>query len=446
VPLPFAEVPIEAAARYASEGADVTLRLADRFLRELEEKDLMDLFREVELPLVPVLADLERQGVALDVEFFRQMGGRLEGELATLERECTILAGGEFNLNSPSQLAEVLFERLKLPAVKRTKTGYSTDAEVLETLAAEHELPRKLLEYRELAKLKSTYVDALPAAINPLTGRLHSSFNQTVASSGRLSSSEPNLQNVPIRTPLGREIRKGFVPSEEGWTLLVSDYSQIELRILAHLTRDPNLVEAFRSGQDVHTQTAALVFGIDPAEVDIGLRARAKMVNFGVAYGMGGFGLARRLGIPREEAEAFIKGYFERFQAVKRFQDEAVAQAREKGFVTTLLGRRRYLPEIHSKNWNIRSFAERVAINSPIQGTAADLIKVAMIRVHARLAGDGIPARMLLTVHDELVFEVREDAVAELGSLVRREMEGAIELDVPVEVGIGVGKTWYDAK
>ena len=444
--LPFAEVPIEVAARYASEGADVAFRLADRFLGELEDKDLMELYREVELPLVPVLADLERQGVALDVGFFRQMGGRLEGELATLERECTILAGGEFNLNSPSQLADVLFERLKLPVVKRTKTGYSTDAEVLETLAADHELPRRLLEYRELAKLKSTYVDALPAAINPLTGRLHSSFNQTVASSGRLSSSEPNLQNVPIRTPLGREIRKGFVPSEVGWTLLVSDYSQIELRILAHLSGDPNLLEAFRTGQDVHTQTAALVFGIDPAEVDIGLRARAKMVNFGVAYGMGAFGLARRLGIPREEAEAFIKGYFERFQAVKRFQEEAVAQAREQGYVTTLLGRRRYLPEIHSRNWNIRSFAERVAINSPIQGTAADLIKVAMIRIHARLAGDGIPARMLLTVHDELVFEVREDAAAELGSLVRREMEGAIELDVPVEVGIGVGKTWYDAK
>ncbi len=444
--LPFAEVPIEAAARYACEIADVTLRLADRFLMELEEKDLMDLYHQVELPLVPVLADLERQGVALDVDFFRQMGERLEGELATLERECTILAGGEFNLNSPSQLAEVLFERLKLPAVKRTKTGYSTDAEVLETLAAEHELPRKLLEYRELAKLKSTYVDALPAAINPLTGRLHSSFNQTVASSGRLSSSEPNLQNVPIRTPLGREIRKGFVPSEEGWTLLVSDYSQIELRILAHLSGDPNLLEAFRTGQDVHTQTAALVFGIDPADVDLGLRARAKMVNFGVAYGMGGFGLARRLGIPRVEAEAFIKGYFERFQAVKRFQEEAVEHAREKGYVTTLLGRRRYLPEIHSKNWNIRSFAERVAINSPIQGTAADLIKVAMIRIHGRLADDGIPARMLLTVHDELVFEVREDATAELGSLVRREMEGAIELEVPVVVEIGVGKTWYDAK
>jgi DNA polymerase-1 len=446
VPLPFAEVRVEVAARCASESADMALRLGSRFLDELEEKGLTELHREVELPLIPVLADLERQGVALDVDFFRRMSERLEGELATLERECTILAQGEFNLNSPQQLAEVLFERLKLPVVKRTKTGYSTDAEVLEALAAEHELPRKLLEYRELAKLKSTYVDAFPAAINPHTGRLHSSFNQTVASSGRLSSSEPNLQNVPIRTPLGREIRKGFIPSEAGWTLLVSDYSQIELRILAHLSGDPNLVEAFRTGQDVHTQTAALVFGIDPAEVTLGLRARAKMVNFGVAYGMGGFGLARRLGIPREEAEAFIKGYFERFQAVKRFQEESVAQARERGYVTTLLGRRRYLPEIHSKNWNIRSFAERVAINSPIQGTAADLIKIAMIRIHARLAGDGIPARMLLTVHDELVFEVREDAAAELGALVRREMEGAIELDVPVEVGIGVGKTWYDAK
>ncbi|MGH7550398.1 MAG: DNA polymerase I [Gemmatimonadota bacterium] len=445
-PLPFAEVPIEDASRYACEDVDVTLRLADRFLGELEERDLTDLYREVELPLVPVLAALERRGVALDVDFFHQMAGRLEGELATLERECTILAGGEFNLNSPHQLAEVLFERLHLPVVKRTKTGYSTDAEVLETLATEHELPRKILEYRELAKLKSTYVDALPAAINPVTGRLHSSFNQTVAASGRLSSSEPNLQNIPIRTPLGREIRRGFVPSEPGWTLLVSDYSQIELRILAHLSKDPNLVDAFRSGHDVHTQTAALVFGIDPGDVDIGLRARAKMVNFGVAYGMGAFGLARRLGIPREEAEAFIKGYFERFQAVRRFQEEAIGQARELGYVTTLLGRRRYLPEIRSKSWNIRSFAERVAINSPIQGTAADLIKIAMIRVHERLAEDGIPARMLLTVHDELVFEVEEGSVDPLAELVRGEMESAIELDVPVEVGIGVGPTWYDAK
>ncbi len=445
-PLPFAEVPIEVASRYACEDADVTLRLAERFLGELEERNLTELYREVELPLVPVLAALERRGMALDVEVFRQMAGRLEGELATLERECTILAGGEFNLNSPHQLAEVLFERLKLPVVKRTKTGYSTDAEVLEVLAAEHELPRKLLEYRELAKLKSTYVDALPVAINPKTGRLHSSFNQTVAASGRLSSSEPNLQNIPIRTPLGREIRRGFVPSEKGWVLLVSDYSQIELRILAHLSKDPNLVEAFRSGQDVHTQTAALVFGIDPGDVDLGLRARAKMVNFGVAYGMGAFGLARRLGIPREEAEAFIEGYFERFQAVKRFQEHSIAQARELGYVTTLLGRRRYLPEIRSKNWNIRSFAERVAINSPIQGTAADLIKIAMIRVHERLAEDGIPARMLLTVHDELVFEVEEGAVKSLADLVRGEMEGAIVLDVPVEVGIGVGPTWYDAK
>lgn len=445
-PLPFAEVPVERAARYACEDADVTLRLADRFVGELEEKGLLDLYRDVEMPLVPVLAAIEEAGVSIDVPFLAEMSEKLEGELATLERECRILAGEPFNLNSPQQLATILFEKLELPVVKRTKTGYSTDAEVLETLAVEHELPRRILEYRELAKLKSTYVDALPAAVSPTTGRLHSSFNQTVAASGRLSSSEPNLQNIPVRTPLGREIRKGFVPSGLDWRLLVSDYSQIELRILAHLSGDENLVEAFVSGQDVHRQTAALVFGVDPEEVTGDLRTRAKEVNFGVVYGMGAFGLARRLGISRTEAKNFIEGYFERFPDVKRFQEETIERVREQGYVTTLLGRRRYLPEIRSSNWNVRAFAERAAINSPIQGTAADLIKIAMIRIHERLAAEDLPARMLLTVHDELVFEVATEAVDALADLVRGEMESAIELDVPVLVEIGVGKSWYDAK
>ena len=444
--IPFAEVELDSAFCYACEDADVALRLAERFLPELEEKGLMELFRDVEMPLVPVLAAIEERGIALDMEFFGAMSARLAAELATIERECYLLAGGEFNLNSPHQLSEVLFKRLGLKAVKRTKTGYSTDSEVLEALAAEHDLPRRLIEYRELAKLKSTYVDALPAAINAETGRLHSSFNQTVASSGRLSSSEPNLQNIPVRTPLGREIRRGFIPSEPGWTLLVSDYSQIELRILAHLSRDENLLDAFRSGHDIHRQTSALIFGLDPEAVTPDIRNRAKEVNFGVVYGMGAFGLARRLGISRDEARAFIDGYFARFSAVRRFQEETIRQARETGYVTTLLGRRRYLPEIRSRNFNIRSFAERVAINSPIQGTAADLIKIAMIRIHERIARERIPARMLLTVHDELVFEVEETAGGVLGDLVKEEMEGAIALDVPVVVEIGTGPTWYDAK
>ncbi len=444
--IPFAEVDVDAAARYACEDADVTLRLAEEFLAELEAKGLIDLYRDVELPLIPVLADIERQGVALDVPFFEAMSRRLEGELKGIEAACYTLAGETFNLNSPQQLATILFEKLELPVVRRTKTGYSTDAEVLETLAAEHELPRKVLEYRELAKLKSTYVDALPAAINPETGRLHSSFNQTVAASGRLSSSDPNLQNVPARTELGREIRRGFVPSQAGWLLLVSDYSQIELRILAHLSGDANLVEAFRSGQDIHRQTAALVFGCAPEKVSPILRTRAKEVNFGVVYGMGAFGLARRLGIPQAEAKAFIEGYFARFPDVKRFQEDTIERVRQDGFVTTMLGRRRYLPEIRSKNWNVRSFAERAAINSPIQGTAADLIKIAMIRIHRRIAAEGLPARMLLTVHDELVFEVEDGSIAAVGDLVREEMEAAIELDVPVVVEVGAGSTWYDAK
>ncbi|HET6616759.1 MAG TPA: DNA polymerase I [Gemmatimonadota bacterium] len=444
--IPFPDVDVESAARYACEDADVSFRLCEMFLPQLEARELMDLYRGVELPLIPVLAEMERAGIKLNAGFFAAMGAKLEGELAAIERDCHAIAGGEFNLNSPQQLAEILFERLKLPVIKRTKTGYSTDAEVLEALAVDHELPRRCLEWRELAKLKSTYVDALPAAVNPRTGKLHTSFNQTVAASGRLSSSEPNLQNIPARTALGREIRKGFIPSEEGWTLLVADYSQIELRILAHLTGDPNLVLAFRTGQDIHRQTAALVFGVAPEKVNEMLRTRAKEVNFGVVYGMGVFGLARRLGITREEAKAFIDGYFARFADVRRYQEDTIEKVKQDGYVTTLLGRRRYLPEIRSRNFNVRSFAERAAINSPIQGTAADLLKIAMIRVRDRIARDKLPARMLLTVHDELVFEVERSAADALGRAVRTEMEGAIELDVPVEVGVGTGDTWYDAK
>jgi len=442
----FPDIDVESAARYSCEDADVALRLYEIFRPQLEARDLIDLYRTVELPLIPVLARMEQSGVALDTGFFAAMARRMDAELASIERDCHAIVGEPFNLNSPQQLAEILFERLKLPVVKRTKTGYSTDAEVLEALATEHELPRRCLEWRELAKLKSTYVDALPAAVNPRTGKLHTSFNQTVAASGRLSSSEPNLQNIPARTTLGREIRKGFIPSEEGWTLLVADYSQIELRILAHLSGDANLVLAFRTGQDIHRQTAALVFGVEPEKVNDMLRTRAKEVNFGVVYGMGVFGLARRLGIPREEAKAFIDGYFARFADVKRYQEDVIERVKQDGFVTTLLGRRRYLPEIRSRNFNVRSFAERAAINSPIQGTAADLLKIAMIRVHDRIAREGLPARMLLTVHDELVFEVERSAAAELGRAVRAEMEGAIVLDVPVEVGVGTGDTWYDAK
>lgn len=444
--LPTNEVDLEAVARHGCERADVALRLADSFLSELEGMGLIDLYRKVELPLIPVLAAIENQGIALDLKFFEVMSSRLTRELHEIERDCYALAGGEFNLNSPQQLSRVLFEELELPVVKRTKTGYSTGADVLETLALEHELPRRIIDYRELAKLKSTYVDALPAAISEVTGRLHSSFNQTIASSGRLSSSDPNLQNIPVRTALGREIRRGFVPSRDGWTLLVSDYSQIELRILAHLSGDANLVDAFRCGHDIHRQTAALVFGLDPQEVTSDLRTRAKEVNFGVVYGMGVFGLASRLGISRDEAKDFIDGYFERFPDVKRFQEETIESARELGYVTTLLGRRRYLPEIQSRNFNTRSFAERAAINSPIQGTAADLIKIAMIRIHDRLTETKLPAHMLLTVHDELVFEVDESATEALAEAVRVEMEGAIDLSVPVVVEIGVGPTWYDAK
>jgi DNA polymerase I len=442
----FAEVPLEVATPYAAEDADLTLRLRARFDPELEETGLQALFQTLEMPLLTVLAQMEWNGIRIDVPFFHEMGRRLARELEALQDDVWKEAGVEFNLNSNPQLREILYERLGLPVLRRTKTGPSTDASVLEELAAlGHPLPRLLMEYRQLEKLRSTYVDSLPKLVNPETGRIHTSFNQTVAATGRLSSSDPNLQNIPIRTPLGREIRKGFVP-ERGHVFLAADYSQIELRILAHVSGDAAFVTAFREDRDVHRQTASVIFDVPLDAVTPEMRARAKTINFATLYGQGEFSLGRQLGISRDEAADFIQRYFDRFSGVRAFLDAQVTMAREKGYVETLSGRRRQIPELQSRNWNVRQFGERIAQNTPIQGTAADLIKIAMLRVQGGLETGGFRARLLLQVHDELVLEVPHEELEAVESLVVREMEGAMALDVPLKVDVGVGGNWYECK
>ncbi len=444
--IPFAEVALEVARDYSCEDADCAWRLWERFRPELVEHSLMTLFEELEMPLVRVLASMEEAGIRVDTEVLREMSGRFHGELQRLESEIYEIVGYEFNLNSTPQLRDVLFTRLELPVLKKTKTGPSTDASVLEELAAEgHEVPRLMLEYRELEKLRNTYVDALPRLVHPETGRIHTSFNQAVAATGRLSSSDPNLQNIPIRTPLGREVRKAFV-ADVDHLLLGVDYSQVELRVLAHFSGDEPLVEAFRAGVDVHRQTAAVIFDVAIDEVSADQRAQAKTINFATLYGQGAFSLGRQLGLPREQAQAFIDQYFERFSGVRAFLDAQVEKARTQGYVETLLGRRRYVPELHSRNRNVRQFGERIAQNTPIQGTAADLIKKAMLDVAHALDQGSTGARMLLQVHDELLFEVPESAVDEVRDLVVERMEGAIRLTVPLVAEWGVGSSWYAAK
>ena len=444
--LPFDVVPIECARNYSCEIADVTWQLEQQFRPQLMTQQVYGLFSEVEMPLVGVLADLEWEGIRIDRSLFVSLKERFARERQRVDKEIHGAAGGEFNINSNPQLREVLFDRLGLPSSKRTSTGPSTDASVLQELAeAGHELPVLLMEYRELSKLESTYIDALPALVNPHTGRLHTSFNQTVAATGRLSSAEPNLQNIPIRRELGREIRRGFIP-RDGALLLAADYSQIELRLLAHLSNDVAFVSAFRSGGDIHRQTAALVFEVALEEVTAEMRSRAKTINFATIYGQGAHALSRQLKIAHGEAKEFIERYFERFQGVRTYLDSSVAFAREHGYVETIFKRRRYVPELRDRNFNIRAFGERTAANSPIQGSAADLIKIAMIRIRDRLVNERHLARMLLQVHDELVLEVPEDELDLVTALVRHEMEHAAQLSVPLVVDVGSGKNWVETK
>ena len=440
----FADVSIEQAMEYSCEDVDYTIRLANLLAGMLEEKKLYPLFRDVEVPLISVLAEMEMAGVSIDKAFFGDLSRRLEGDLQHLENDIYKLAGEEFNINSHQQLSRILFETLKLPRQRKTKTGYSTDSEVLARLADQHEIPKRLLDYRELAKLKNTYVDTLPGQVNPRTNRIHTSYTQVVTSTGRLSSSRPNLQNIPVRTEIGKEIRKGFVPGGKDRSILSCDYSQIELRIMAHLSRDEEMVRAFEAGEDIHRQTAALVFGIPYDKVPGMLRSRAKEVNFGIIYGMGAYGLSRRLNLPIEEANAFIDGYFQRFSGVKSYIDGLISEAKKRGYVTTIMGRRRYLPEIDDSKRSVREFAQRTAINSPVQGSAADIIKIAMIDIHRELKRRELKSRMIIQVHDELVFEVYDDELEEVKDLAKEEMERAIILRVPVVVEVKVGSNWLE--
>ncbi len=412
--------------------------------RALKEVELFSLYEDVERPLVAVLAAMERHGIRVDPARLGEFSRELDVHLERTTREIHALAGGEFNIGSPKQLATVLFEKLKLPPIKKTKTGYSTDADVLEQLALGHELPAKIIEHRTLAKLKSTYADALPALIHPATGRIHTSFNQLVTATGRLSSSNPNLQNIPVRTELGRRIRAAFVP-EPGWRFLAADYSQIELRILAHVSGEESLIAAFRAGEDIHRRTASEVFGIALADVTSEQRDIAKTTNFSVIYGVTAFGLSRGLSITPREAQEFLNAFFARHPKVKAYLERTVAEGRERGYVTTLLGRRRYLPELASGNPNLRSFGERMATNAPIQGTAADLIKIAMVRMARELERRNLGSRMLLQVHDELLFEVPEAELAALEVLAAEIMESALALSVPLKVDIKAGSDWAEA-
>jgi DNA polymerase-1 len=412
---------------------------------KLEESCLEKPFREIDLPLSAVLAQMELSGIRVDCVLLRKLSTEFERQMEALARRIYEGAGAEFNLNSPRQLGEILFDRLNLPAPKKLKKSgqYSTSVEVLEVLGAKFELPRLMLEYRQLAKLKSGYIDALPQLLNPETNRVHTSFNQTVAATGRLSSSNPNLQNIPIRSEMGTKIRSAFVPSE-GCVLMSADYSQIELRVLAHLSNDAVLTESFQKGEDIHTRTAAEVFGTHPGMQTGELRRRAKVINFGIVYGQTPFGLAKELGIPQREAQEFIRRYFDRYAGVKRFIDETILETRRTLISRTLFGRVRPIPDINSKNPAARSFAERTAVNSPIQGTAADLIKLAMIRIHERLAKSAFGAKMLLQVHDELVFDVPEGEVPAMRELVKSEMENVYQLRVPLLVEIGTGSNWME--
>ena len=409
--------------------------------RALEEVGLRSLYEDIERPLIAVLAEMERHGIRVDETRLAEFSKELEVHLERTTREIFGLAGEEFNIGSPKQLAYILFEKLKLPPVKRTKTGYSTDADVLEHLALGHDLPARIVEHRTLAKLKSTYADSLPTLVNPATGRIHTSFNQLVAATGRLSSSNPNLQNIPVRTELGRRIRAAFVP-EPGWRFVAADYSQIELRILAHVSGEESLIEAFRRGEDIHARTASEVFGIALDAVSGEQRDIAKTTNFSVIYGVTAFGLSRGLDISPKQAQEFLDRFFARHPKVKAYLARTVAEGRERGFVTTLLGRRRYLPELRSGNPNLRGFGERMATNAPIQGTAADLVKIAMVRMAAELRAHGLTSRMLLQVHDELLFEVPEAEVGRLQALAVQVMESALALDVPLKVDVKTGLDW----
>ncbi|MFA5334667.1 MAG: DNA polymerase I, partial [Candidatus Omnitrophota bacterium] len=439
------EVEVDKVRDYCCQDSDATFRLKNVLDAQLTDKNLSKLFHEVEMPLLDCLTDMEFSGVAIDTEYLGKMSKDMEKQLEKITADIYEAAGAQFNINSPKQLAEILFVKLELPPVKKTKTGQSTDVDVLEILSAAHPLPALLLKYREIQKLKSTYVDALPELVNPKTGRVHTSFNQTVTATGRLSSSDPNFQNIPVKTEMGRKIRKAFIAGRKGWSILTADYSQIELRILAHFSGDKELLKAFEGDRDVHAHTASLIFGVKEGDVTPEMRSIAKTVNFGIIYGMSPFGLSKELKIEISKAKEFIDAYFEKYGRVKVFLEDLVEEARQNGYVTTILSRRRYTPEISSKNNSVRQFAERAAINAPIQGSAADLIKIAMINIHNVIREKKLKSRMILQVHDELIFEVPPEEVAEMKQLVKMRMEDVVKLNVPVKVQVKAGGNWLEA-
>ena len=441
------DVPVHQVVEYAGEDADITYQLKTSLQPMLEEGTLKKLFEEVEIPLMHVLADIEYNGVKIDVDVLSAMSKELEVEALKAQTEIFEMAGEEFNVASPKQLGVVLFDKLKLiDKPKKTKTGqYATGEDILSKLAVEHDIARRILEFREYQKLKSTYVDALPTMVSPVDGLVHTDYRQAVAATGRLSSNNPNLQNIPIRTPKGREIRKAFIPRSEEYTLLAADYSQIELRIVASLAKDEGMIEAFKSGRDIHSTTASKVFNVPLEEVDRDMRRKAKEVNFGLIYGISAFGLAQNIGVSRTEAQQIITAYFNEFPGVKSYMDAQVNKAREFTYVETILGRRRYLRDIHSKNMTVRGHAERNAINAPIQGSAADMIKVAMINIHKWMKQENMKSKMIMQVHDELVFDVHKSELEIMKTKIPELMMGAVELDVPMEVEVGVGENWLIA-
>ncbi|OJT56317.1 DNA polymerase I [Bacillus licheniformis] len=420
--------------------------LREKLLDELEENEQLELFEALEMPLAHILGEMESIGVQVDVDRLKKMGEELSAKLAEYEKKIHESAGETFNINSPKQLGVILFEKLGLPVVKKTKTGYSTSADVLEKLRDKHVIIEDILHYRQIGKLQSTYVEGLLKVIKKDSHKVHTRFNQALTQTGRLSSTDPNLQNIPIRLGEGRKIRQAFVPSQKGWLIFAADYSQIELRVLAHISKDKNLIEAFTNDMDVHTKTAMDVFHVSEEEVTPAMRRQAKAVNFGIVYGISDYGLSQNLGITRKEAAAFIERYFHSFQGVKEYMEETVQEAKQRGYVTTLLSRRRYIPELTSRNFNLRSFAERTAMNTPIQGSAADIIKKAMIDMADKLKEKNLQAKLLLQVHDELIFEAPEDEIKVLEKLVPEVMEHALELDVPLKVDCASGPSWYDAK
>jgi DNA polymerase-1 len=440
----FDEVPVDKATQYSAEDAEITYSLVSVLEPLLKKEGLLDLFYNIEMPLVFVLENMERTGVKIDIPLLKKISHDFAEKMGVLEMTIYALAGEPFNINSPKQLQQILFEKLKLPVKKKTKTGSSTDISVLEELASEHELPKRMVEYRQYQKLKSTYVDALPLLVHPQTGRVHTSFNQTVTATGRLSSSDPNLQNIPIRSDMGKEIRKAFI-AEKGNVIVSADYSQIELRIFAHIANDENMITAFQKGEDIHTATASRVFNIPLDQVTSDQRRYAKTINFGLMYGMGPFRLSKELNLSMDEAKKFIENYFNLYPSIQKCIVQIIEQAKDRGYVETLFGRKRYIPELNNMNRNIQELGKREAVNTVIQGTAADIIKVAMVSIYKKFNEQKLYSKMILQIHDELVFEIPQKELSEVKSIILQDMESVIPLKAPLKVDIGVGENWLEA-